>query len=170
MEIFDLPADKKSRVFLITLLSIAGALILILAIGTIIGLARPRHAGPLVVFGGESARQQTVQNQRQTEDIRVFSGLGRLRIPLADSSILILSIAFPYPAHDITFSEELAAKIGDLRTITVDYFSALPVENPAQIDEEAAKQEILRRFNANLRLGRIETLYFSDMTALDTSF
>ena len=169
MKIFDLPEGKKSRILIITLLSIASVLFLILITGTIIGLVRPRHAQPLITFG-QTANSQPQQTARQTEDIRVFSGLGRMRIPLANSSILILSIAFPYPAHDITFSEELAARIGDFRAIAADYFSDLPIENLNQIDDEAAKNEILRRFNDSLRLGRIETLYFSDMMILDASF
>jgi hydroxypyruvate isomerase len=98
------------------------------------------------------------------------AGLGRLRIPLANSSILILSIAFPYAAGDAAFSEELAVRINDLRAIAGDYFSSLPAGSLHQIDEEAAKQEILRRFNANLRLGQITVIYFSDMMVIDASF
>ena len=143
---------------------IAGALVLILLIGTIIGVARSGNPRPLLTFGGSD---NTVQAAPRADDIRVFSGLGRLRIQLANSSILILSIAFPYPASDIAFTEELAGKISDLRTIATDYFSALPAENLIQIDEETAKQEILRRYNAVLRLGRIDALYFSDMMVID---
>ena len=163
MRIFDLPAEKNSRFLLITLLSITGALILILVTGTIVGLARPRHAQPLIVFGGAARPQQTAL---QTDDIRVFSGMGRMRIPLADSSVLILSVAFPYSANDIAFTEELAAKIGDLREISTNYFHSLPAERLIPIDEDAAKREILSRFNAGLRLGHITALYFSDMMVI----
>ncbi len=82
---------------------------------------------------------------------------------------MILSIAFPYLAADTSFTEELAAKIGDFRTITADYFSSLPPEKIINIDEDAAKKEILRRFNAGLRLGRIDALYFSDMMIIDAA-
>jgi len=145
------------------LLSLAGALIFLLLTGTIFGLVRSRDAGPLLRFGNSARTAQIAGN----EDIRVFSGLGRLRIPLVNSSTLLLSIAFPYAANDIAFTEELAVKINDLRTIAAEYFSALPEEAIVQIDEETAKQEILRRYNNNLRLGRINALYFSDMMVID---
>ncbi|MDR0321833.1 MAG: hypothetical protein LBI28_10040 [Treponema sp.] len=157
-------AGKKiPGIFYIVLLSIAGALIVLLAIGTIIGLARSRGGEPLLRFGGST---RTEQSSSQTDDIRVFSGLGRLRVPLVNSSTLLLSIAFPYSAGDVSFTEELAAKIGDFRAIASDYFSALPEESIIQIDEETAKQEILRRFNSGLRLGRISVLYFSDLMVI----
>jgi flagellar basal body-associated protein FliL len=101
------------------------------------------------------------------DDVRVFNGIGRLRIPLSNSSTLILSIAFPYSADDRVFAEELAARIGDFRTIATDYFSSLPEEKLIILDEDAAKAEILKRWNSRLRLGRVEALYFSDLLVLD---
>jgi len=154
---------KLPRVLYIVLLSLAGALIALLITGTVYGLVRSPNAGPLFTLGksGEAAADPRL------DDIRVFSGIGRLRIPVANSSILILSIAFPYQAGDTAFTEELAGKTGDLKAIATDYFSALPADKLTQIDEEAAKAEILKRYNAALRLGRIEALYFSDMMILD---
>jgi flagellar basal body-associated protein FliL len=158
---------KFLHILYITLLSVAGAIVAVLLIGTIFALLRPKNAEPLFRLGAGGTRQARV-TAVGNDDIRVFSGLGRLRIPLANSSILILSIAFPYSAGDIAFTEELAAKIGDLRNLASGYFSALP-EETIQIDEDAAKQEILRRFNSALRLGRIEVLYFSDLMVIDGS-
>jgi len=148
------------------LLFIAGALICTLVIGTIFGAVRPPNAKPILRLGkpAEKAVQPPL-----TDDIRVYSGLGRLRIPLSNSSVLILSIAFPYLHSDTAFTEELAAKNGDFKTIAADYFSSLEADKIIQIDEDAAKTEILKRYNDNLRLGSIETLYFSDMMILDAS-
>jgi len=158
---------KTSRLLYTVLLSVAGALVAILVIGSIIAIFRPKDAEPLFRLGSGGTRQTRVSAD-ENSDIRVFSGLGRLRIPLANSSTLILSIAFPYSANDIAFTEELAAKIGDLRSIATDYFSSLP-EDTIQIDEDTAKQEILKRYNSALRLGRIEVLYFSDLMVIDSS-
>lgn len=154
---------KVSRIIYMILLYVAGALILLFLTGTIFGLVRSSN-NPILKLGKSS---ETASVNSQYDDIRVFSGIGRLRIPLSNSSILILSIAFPYSANDITFTEELAAKITDFRTIAYDYFSSLPVKDASQINEEAAKAEILKRFNESLRLGRIQTLYFSDLMVLD---
>jgi hypothetical protein len=158
--------DKLSQKFYIALLFAAGILILLIILGTIFGLARERNAEPLLRLG-DTRNTQNTGNISDTDDIRIFSGLGQLRIPLVNSSILLLSIAFPFSAVDVTFTEELAAKIVDFRNIAAGYFSALPIESLIQIDEDAAKSEILKRFNNSLRLGRIEVLYFSDMTIID---
>jgi flagellar basal body-associated protein FliL len=156
------PKKKPLAILNIALLFIAGVLIVILITGTIFGLIRSHNAKPVIAFKDSSGTAQA-----KVDDIRVYSGLERLRIPLSNSSILILSAAFPYSAQDTAFTEELAAKIGDFKAITTEYFSSLPVEDINQIDEEAAKQEILKRFNASLRLGRINALYFNDMMVID---
>jgi len=143
------------------LLLLAGALVVFLLIGTIYAFARPPDTQPLFRLG----EPETVQAvpQAQNDDMRVFSGLERLRIPLSNSSIMILSIAFPYNAADTTFTEELAGKIAEFRSIAINYFSSLPPDRLTIINEEIAKLEILKLYNANLRLGRIDALYFSDM-------
>jgi flagellar basal body-associated protein FliL len=162
MKEFFIPKEKIPRILYVVLLSIAGTLIILILIGTIIGLIRPPNASPIFAF------RKISKEQTKPEDIRVYSGLERLRIPLSNSSILILSVSFPYSAKDISFTEELAAKIGDFKTIITEYFTSLPAENANQIDEETAKQEILKHFNADLRLGRINALYFNDMTVLES--
>jgi len=165
---FFIPESRINRIIYVTLLSIAGAVILLLIIGSIFALARPIDSAPLFSFGRQT--EIIISSTSQSDDIRVFSGLGRLRIPLADSSALILTIAFPYSASDVAFTEELAARIGDFRMIATDYFSSLPISAVIQIDEETAKQEILRRYNENLRLGRIDVLYFSDMMIIEAYY
>ncbi|GBU28577.1 hypothetical protein R84B8_02137 [Treponema sp. R8-4-B8] len=163
MKRINLPNKKIPRIIYLALLFIAGALIVLLLIGTIIGLIRSRNAEPVFVIG-HSAKTEPAKD----EDIRVYSGLEHLRIPLSNSSTLLLSIAFPYSANDVAFTEELAAKINDFKAKTTEYFSSLPAENANQIDEDAAKRELLRRFNADLRLGHIDALYFSDVKVLES--
>jgi len=167
VKIFPILSKSKIPQYLYTvLLATAAILFVLLTLGTIYAFVRPAGAGPLFKLGkpAETAVRETAA---QTGDIRIFSGLGRLRIPLANSSTLILSISFPYSADDASFAEELAAKIGDFRAIASGYFSALPAETVIQFDEDTIKQELLRRLNADLRLGRISELYFSDFMIID---
>ncbi|MCL2174857.1 MAG: hypothetical protein FWB73_02310 [Treponema sp.] len=147
----------------IILLLVIGVLVTLVIIGTVYAFARAPNAKPLLTLGNSGAKQPL----SESDDVRVFSGLGRLRIPLSNSSTLILSIAFPYSANDTAFTEELAAKIGDFRSIAEGYFSDLPESYLYPIDDETAKQEILKRYNGILRLGKITALYFSDMILLD---
>ncbi|GHU19176.1 hypothetical protein FACS1894163_11840 [Spirochaetia bacterium] len=99
----------------------------------------------------------------------VFTGLGRLRVAAnkGESAAALLSITFPYPATDRPFTEELVGKVPAFRSITVGYFAALSAEDLWNLDEAAAKAELLRRFNAELLLGKIEVLYFNDLMILD---
>ncbi|MCL2801507.1 MAG: hypothetical protein FWD28_07115 [Treponema sp.] len=163
---FNFDKEKISRNLYIFLLGAASVLVFILAIGTIIGVARPRGSDPLIVFGG--SQQVSIVNLNE-DDIRIFAGLGRLRIPLSNQSTMVISVEFPYYAGDISFTEELAAKTGSLRNDITLYFSSLPEENIIQIDEDIAKAEIIKKFNTTLRLGRIEALFFSDMMIIDAA-
>ena len=95
---------------------------------------------------------------------QTFTGIGRIRIPTADPQpeMVVLFVSFVYYPDDKVFSEELVFKIGDFREIIVDYIGSFTVEELQKQEEENIKHELLRRFNAVLRLGQIETLYFSD--------
>jgi len=146
------------------------AVILLLAVvlitGSLYAAFRPKDSSPLFrIGGGEQGRGEAVP----ARETNVFSGLGRLRIPLAGepSATLVVAISFPYPADDRAFAEELASRIGDFRSIANDYFAALSPEKATVLNEEAAKAEILKRYNALLRLGKIETLYFGDFMVVD---
>ena len=155
------------RVMLLLVLVLAG----ILVAGTLYAFLRSADSGPLFRIGGSAGAESANTGVGDTAvggEIGVFAGIGRLRIPLAGGrATMVLSIAFPYPPGDRAFTEELASKIGDFRTIATAYFSSLPAENSVNPDEEAAKTEILRRYNASLRLGKIETLYFSDLMIIE---
>ncbi|MDR2069683.1 MAG: flagellar basal body protein FliL [Spirochaetaceae bacterium] len=101
----------------------------------------------------------------------VFTGIGRLRIPLSPPegaagegrAALVISIAFPYSPRDRAFSEELAARVGDFRRIAREYFSSRSVEEFRAGTEETMKAELLGAYNSALRLGKIRTLYFNDL-------
>jgi flagellar basal body-associated protein FliL len=143
------------------------ALAVVLVTGSLYAVFRSPDSGPLFRIGGGGER--VGQEPAAAGAVNVFSGVGRLRIPLAgeQAATIILSISFPYPADDRAFAEELASRIGDFRSIASLYFASLPPEKAADLDEEAAKAAILERYNALLRLGRIETLYFGDLMIVD---
>ena len=94
----------------------------------------------------------------------IFTGIGRLRIPLNGEppATLALTVSFPYPKDDIAFVEELASRLVDFRSIIRGYFSVLTLEGLRRLDENEAKAEILDRYNKLLRLGKIDALFFTD--------
>jgi hypothetical protein len=106
----------------------------------------------------------------------VFTGIGRLRIAAAGAlsgadsaprAVTVLSVVFPYPPGDRAFTEELAGKVPLFRRIVRDYFGALSRDDLISLDEQKAKDELLRRFNAELQLGKIELLLFSELMILE---
>jgi flagellar basal body-associated protein FliL len=150
---------SKARFFCRILAVIALALFLLILGGTLYALfirkgAAPSAVPPSVAAAGED---------------RIFTGIGRIRSATAGSqpATVILSPVFPYTPEDRPFSEELAAKLGELRRITVDYFSPYTAEELRDRDEETLKEELRSRYNAILRLGRIESLYFNDYLIIE---
>jgi len=95
---------------------------------------------------------------------QTFTGIGRIRISTADPQpgMVILFVSFIYYPDDKVFSEELVLKIKDFREIISGYIGSFTVEDLQKQEEENIKHELLRRFNAVLRLGQIETLFFTD--------
>ena len=163
---------KSFTVYRILLLVLMILVILIVGI-SIFAILRSSDAGPLFRLGKADTSNASAGNSyaQTNADTSVFNGIGRLRIPVAGRddafATMILSIAFPYPGGDQPFTEELASKIINFRTITSDYFSSLPASAFVDFNEENAKAELLKRYNEILRLGKIEALYFSDLMILE---
>ena len=161
-----MPKSQSMRILYLVLLLIAGLLVLILITGTIFALVRSPDTDALFKLG-KDRESPSILTYPQNSDIRIFTGLGQLRIPLYNSSVLILSITFPFQADDIAFTEELAMRIGDFKNLASVYFMSLNEENLTFFNEEEAKKDLLRLYNNNLRLGRIEALYFSEFMIID---
>lgn len=98
-----------------------------------------------------------------------FTGVGRIRAATADKppSAVVVSIAFPYDRGDLAFSEELAAHTKVFREIAQNYLSSFTAAKLRGASEETLKGELLKRFNAELRLGKIAALYFTDYLLIE---
>jgi len=170
--IIDVPGNKLLilyRIIVIILLLLAALLIF----GSLYALVRPRDSGPLFRIGGTGRGGQGGVAFREgvkegDNPYNIFSGIGTLRVQNTDrQSVIIISISFPYKAEDRPFTEELASNLGEFRSIATNYFANLPKDKLEKLDEEQAKADIIKQYNALLRLGRIETLYFGDLMILD---
>jgi len=168
---------KTSRSLLViyrTALTVVLVLAGVLAAGSLYALMRPSDSQPLFYLGGQAGGHGTqgrdFGGRMGGDPTGVFSGIGRLRIPLAGQppATVVLSLSFSYPANDLFFAEELATRVGEFRSIAVGYFASLPREEIVSLDEARARNEILARYNDLLHLGRIETLYFTDLLIIDS--
>jgi hypothetical protein len=154
-------------------------LVVVVVSGSLYAIIRPRDSGPLFTIGSGGVGAGNAGEGSGFNDgaVGIFTEIGRLRIPVGGQAAVqepaaqeadqgpsgvVLSISFPYPADDRAFSEELDSRTGDFRSLAFEYFSSLSGEQVARLDEKTAKDEILKRYNALLRLGKIETLFFGD--------
>lgn len=135
------------------LLACVGVLVLALIAGTLYGLFNNAH----------QKNMQTGEPQKSGGG-QTFTGIGQIRAPTADPqpATVILMVSFVYYPDDKAFAEELALRVGDFRDVIKSYFASYKASELQKLGDEAIKTEILRRFNAILRLGQIDTLYFSD--------
>jgi flagellar basal body-associated protein FliL len=172
----DIPGNKLIIVYRI-IVALLLLLVVLLIAGSLYAFIRSRDSGPLFSIGGgafrEGVRKAGVVKEggafKEGESAYgIFSGIGTLRIQNADkTAVVIISINFPYKADDRLFAEELASHLVEFRSIATNYFTNLPSDKLAKLDEEQAKTEILRQYNALLRLGRIDTLFFSDLMIVE---
>ena len=99
---------------------------------------------------------------------QIFTGIGRIRVQTADPQpgVVIVFLSFMFDPNDRAFSEELVLKVREFRDTIADYIGSFSTAELHIQDEEKIKTELLRRFNAILRLGQIETLFFIDFMIL----
>jgi flagellar basal body-associated protein FliL len=162
--------DKPSRTLIIVQRFLAGLLILI-ALAVIAGTLYA------LIFQSRDASVETVPDQQTAlqADNRIFTskgtftGIGRIRAKSAepDAAAVLITIAFPYDPDDISFSEELASKITQFRSETIQYFQSYTTDELRLKADEEIQEEILARYNALLRLGIIDTLYITDYMIID---
>ena len=124
------------------------------------------------VFFLSSTLEQTKTTKQHGQELgqgQTFSGIGLLRIPTNDPQpgTVIIFTLFDYNQDDKAFSEELALRVRDFREILIGYLGSFSVYDLQNQKEEFFKNEILRRFNEILKLGRINTLYFSEFMIVE---
>ena len=112
---------------------------------------------------------ERIEVSRESGQGQTFTGIGRLRISTADPQpgMVILFVSFVFYPEDKAFSEELALRIKDFRNIITGYIGSFSTAELQKQGEEGIKAELLQRFNAILRLGKIETIYFSDFMIVE---
>ena len=149
--------DRRSRILSFVYQGLIILLILFVLVfvgGTIYGL----------FFRANTPESNPLYISQTSDEGQNFTGIGRIRIPTRDSQhgMVIIFVSFVYYPEDKPFSEELALRVGDFRNIIIEYIGSFPIAELHQQSEESLKAELLRRLNAILRLGQIESLYFND--------
>lgn len=152
------------------LLGIIAGLLLVILIGTIVGLAGKKKNTPEVLIS--QGKAVSLMAPSATDEVAYFE-LGTIRISTAraDSeeggTIMILSPWLAYPAGDTVFYEELSRKSGLIKGIFQAYFSARTKNQLLTETEERISQIIIEEINADLALGKVSDIYFTDYLFLE---
>ncbi|GMO57341.1 MAG: hypothetical protein Ta2G_17000 [Termitinemataceae bacterium] len=100
-----------------------------------------------------------------TSGEKIWSGIGRIRLGLDDKDkgeySVVITPVFPYNSLDTAFSEELAANNKRFRQVTNDCFKNENIKKQ-NYSEDAVRQYLLSNFNKQLRLGKIQKLFFTE--------
>ncbi len=141
------------------------AIILLLAAVLVLGTAYALAAGTRS-RSDRSDPGPRVEVPREGE--AVYSRLGTIRASTRDDppAVVAVSIAFPYPAGDRAFKEELDDKATRLRETCTAFFAGKSAESLHPAFEGALKSELRDRLNAQLSLGRIRELWFGDFAVV----
>ena len=152
------------------LLGIIAGLLLVILVGTIIGLVGKKKNTPEVLISQGKAVSLIAPSD--TDEIAYFE-LGTIRVSCAaadseeSGSIMVLSPWLAYPAGDTVFFEELSRKSGAIKGIFQAYFSARTKNQLLTETEEKISQIIIEEINADLALGKVSDIYFTDYLFLE---
>ena len=152
------------------LIAIIAGLLLVIAVGTIIALAGKKKQTPEVLIA--QGKAVSLMAPSDTSEVSYYE-LGTIRISTASAdseeggSIMVISPWLAYPAGDTVFYEELSRKSGSIRGIFQAYFSARTKNQLLTETEEKIVRIILDEINADLALGQISSIYFTDYLFLE---
>ena len=138
--------------------------------GTIFGLLNRKNHTPEVLIS--QGKAESLMAPTDTTEVAYYE-LGTLRISTAgekseeNGCIMILSPWLAYPAGDTVLYEELSRKSGAFRGIFQAYFSSRTKNQLLSETEEKISQIILDEINADLALGAISDIYFTDYLFLE---
>lgn len=145
-------------------------LLSVISAGTVFGLLNKKNQAPEILIS--QGKAQSLMAPADTTEVSYFE-LGRLRISTAQAdsqeggSIIVLSPWLAYPAGDTVFFEELSRKSGSIKGIFQSYFSARTKNQLLTETEEHIEAVIKEEINADLALGKISDIYFTDYLFLE---
>ena len=168
---------KFSKTDFILLIVIA-AIVFILLLGTVIGLATKKAAPGKNLRNDDpepTAREIENLNKHSDSPIAAYTGLGTIRCitaPAADDpddagTAVVITPWLSYPEDDTVFFEELARKRLIITGIFTSYFGAYTKVELLSRTEDSIKQNLMEQINEQMTLGKISGIYFTDYIFLE---
>ena len=152
------------------LIIIIAFLVAVIALGTLFAVLNKKQQTPEVLIS--QGKAVSLMAPSDSDEVAYYQ-LGTLRVSTASSdseengTIMVLSPWLAYPAGDTVFYEELSRKNGSLRGIFMAYFSARTKNQLLSETEEKIVQFLMEEINADLALGKISDIYFTDYLFLE---
>ena len=152
------------------LIAIIIFLVIVIAMGTIFGLLNRKNQTPEILIS--QGKAESLMAPADTNDVTYYE-LGTLRISTAsdkseeNGGVLVLSPWLAYPAGDTVLFEEISRKSGSIKGIFQAYFSARTKNQLLTETEEHIESIIKDEINADLALGKISDIYFTDYLFLE---
>lgn len=147
-------------------------LLIVLIIGTITGLANKSNSEPEVLL--QQGKAVNLSKPANT-DIVSYYEIGNIRIVTPseepeneqEGCVLVVNPWLSYAEGDTVFYEEIARKRGVIKGICTTYFSERSKEHLLSITEKKVEQELIELINAQLSLGKVQDVYFTDYIFLE---
>ncbi len=145
-------------------------LVVVIISGTVFGLLNKKNNTPEILISQGKAK--SLMAPADTTEVTYFE-LGTLRISTAgekseeSGTIMVLSPWLAYPAGDTILFEEISRKSGAIKGIFQAYFSARSKNQLLTETEEHIEAVIKDEINADLALGKISDIYFTDYLFLE---
>ena len=172
--------SSSNKIKLNTVLySIIIALVIVLIIGTITGLVKKNESpsDEVLLQQGKAINLSAPANT----DFVAYYEIGSIRIvttknsnnednsqnDLENTCVLVVNPWVSYAEGDTVFYEEIARKRGVIKGICTTYFSERSKDHLLSITETKVEQELMDLINAQLSLGKIQDLYFTDYIFLE---
>ena len=172
--------SSSNKIKLNTVLySIIIALVIVLIIGTITGFVKKNESpsDEVLLQQGKAINLSAPANT----DFVAYYEIGSIRIvttknsnnevnsqnDLENTCVLVVNPWVSYAEGDTVFYEEIARKRGVIKGICTTYFSERSKDHLLSITETKVEQELMDLINAQLSLGKIQDLYFTDYIFLE---
>lgn len=162
--------DESHKLLNKILLCVIAAILVIILIGTLIGLTGKKKQTPEALIA--QGKAVALMEPADTDEVAYFE-LGTIRVSTASAdseeggTIMVLSPWLAYPAGDTVFYEELSRKSGAIKGSFQAYFSARTKNQLLSETEEKIVQVLKEEINADLALGKISDIYFTDYLFLE---
>lgn len=179
-------ASTKNKIKLeYVLYAIILGLLIVLVVGTISGLAKKNNSKPEILL--QEGRAVNLSAPANTDVVSYYE-IGSIRIltpkenetpensfletnstenDFFDGCVLVVNPWLSYPEGDTVFYEEIARKRGVIKGLCTTYFSERSKQHLLSITETKVEQELKELINAQLSLGKIQDIYFTDYIFLE---